>query len=160
MASGAQRVVSIASGSAIIGASALVAYDYFTMHPMRKFHGWTFEESAIRLGNEFARPSKIFTMQDLAAFDGKDGSPLYFSANGLVFDASPSEMFREAYGGWAGKDATIALGKMSLAPEDANRTDWDCLSEDERKTLADWMRYFQEKYRVKGSLHEFDGRRE
>ena len=116
MASGVQRVVSIAGCSALLGSGALVAYDYFTMHPMRKFHGWTVEESVIRLSNEFMRPSKVFSLESLSIFDGKDGSPLYFSANGLVFDVSSSEMFREAYGGWAGKDATVALGKMSLAP--------------------------------------------
>ena len=78
------------------------------------------------------------------------------SCNGTVFDVSSSELFKTTYAAWAGKDATYALGFMSLDENDAVRTDWGSMGAKERKTCEDWERYFREKYLVRGRLKEFD----
>lgn len=42
---------------------------------------------------------------------------------------------------FTGKDASCALGKSSLKPEDAH-ADYSTLTEEEKKVLDDWYKYF------------------
>jgi len=56
------------------------------------------------------------------------------------------------YGAWAGKDATVALGMMSLDPHDAGSTDYGRLGPAQWKTVLQWRDYFDQKYRVVGVL--------
>jgi hypothetical protein len=77
---------------------------------------------------------------------------MYFSVEGNVYDVSASEMFKTSYNAWAGKDATISLGKMSLDEKDVNRTDWESLTDEERESLDSWIKYFNEKYYICGRV--------
>ncbi|KAF9377581.1 hypothetical protein BGX21_003159 [Mortierella sp. AD011] len=50
---------------------------------------------------------------------------------------------------FAGKDASKALGKSSLKPEDCV-ADYSELNETERKTLDDWYIFFEKRYAIVG----------
>mmetsp|Transcript_120 Transcript_120/g.297 ORF Transcript_120/g.297 Transcript_120/m.297 type:complete len:157 (-) Transcript_120:59-529(-) len=149
------KVIGGAAGSL----SLMIAYDYNTCHPMRKFAGYDVEGAFIRLHN-YVRwnnilPLPLISLSELSQYDGTDGHSTYFSANGSVYDVSSSDMFQTSYSQWKGKDATVALAQMSLNPKDINRTDWDALSDDDLKSLHSWTHYFNQKYLIKGRLKEF-----
>ena len=64
-----------------------------------------------------------FTVEELSAFDGKDGRPAYTAYDGLIYDVTTSKLWPdgEHYGQLAGKDLTGQLagaphGKEVLAP--------------------------------------------
>merc|ERR1740117_318453 len=136
--------------------STYIGYDYATCHPMRKLK-YNVGGAFVRLHNTLlGGGTRSWSLTELTQFDGKGGRPTYFSAKGTVYDASSSETFKSAYGMWAGRDATVCLATMSLSPNDVGRTDWDtALSQKDLETLDDWIRYFDEKYLIKGSLREF-----
>ena len=162
---------------AALGAASVMAplasyaeYDRRTRHPMRRMGedgkeaGYDPSGSMVRLQNELIRRSwgrqrgypQTMTLGDLAKYDGRDGRPRYFAAGGAVYDASSSDRFADSYSGWSGRDATVALAKMSLSPDDVNRTDWDRLTERERECLRSWTEYFDQKYIIRGRLAEWE----
>lgn len=58
---------------------------------------------------------KVFSAEELATFDGKDGHPAYFAYKGKVYDVTTSKLWKlgEHYGLSAGQDLTE---KMAGAP--------------------------------------------
>ncbi|THH12697.1 hypothetical protein EW146_g7460 [Bondarzewia mesenterica] len=86
-----------------------------------------------------------FTLDQLKEFDGSDPSkPIYVCIKGTVFDVSHKHDTYgpgKAYNLFAGKDASKALGKSSLKPEDAV-PDYSDLPENEMKVLNDWHSFF------------------
>ena len=154
------RLTYLAGG--IAGGTGLyIAYDYNTCHPMRKFTGYKLDGAWIRFYNTLQTsniiiPLKSMTIQDLATYNGQNGQPIYFACNGYIWDVTQSEMFDNVYGQWRGKDATVALAKMSMSPHDVNRTDWQNLSPEDRDSCQNWTRYFFEKYYIRGRLIEFE----
>ena len=73
-----------------------------------------------------------------------------------MYDVTESDMFRQAYGQWKGKDATVALAKMSLSEDDVNNfKDWKRLQAADQESLASWTRYFREKYWIRARLREY-----
>lgn len=50
-----------------------------------------------------------FTLPELAPYDGKDGMPAYVSVNGVVYDFTNSNLWRdgEHFGSIAGRELTI-----------------------------------------------------
>jgi predicted heme/steroid binding protein len=58
---------------------------------------------------------KVFTLEELAQFDGKDGRPAYYAYEGKVYDVSASPLWKLGmhFGHSAGKDLT---GKLEGAP--------------------------------------------
>ncbi|KAG8699269.1 hypothetical protein FRC09_006718 [Ceratobasidium sp. 395] len=98
-----------------------------------------------------------YTLAQLAEYDGSDtNKPLYLAIKGTVFDVSSK---REMYGPGgsyallAGKDASVALGKSSLKPEDAV-PDWSTLEESEKQTLEQWHGFFTKKYNIVGKVSD------
>ncbi|KAI1317128.1 hypothetical protein EDD11_009015 [Mortierella claussenii] len=97
--------------------------------------------------------SRVFTAQELAQHDGTNPeSPIFVAIKGTVFDVSTKkEMYGPGagYHVFAGKDASRALGKSSLKPEDcvADYSDFD---EKEQKTLDDWFVFFEKRYPIVG----------
>ncbi|KAG9085153.1 hypothetical protein FS749_004654 [Ceratobasidium sp. UAMH 11750] len=96
-----------------------------------------------------------YTLEQLKEFDGSDpNKPLYLSIKGTVFDVSPK---RDTYGPGgsysllAGKDASVALGKSSLKPEDTI-PNYSTLEPSERQTLDQWHSFFSKKYNVVGKV--------
>lgn len=52
---------------------------------------------------------------------------------------------------FAGKDASRALAQSSLKPEEA-RPDWQDLSDEHKKVLADWFTFFSKRYNIVGKV--------
>ncbi|KAF9570288.1 hypothetical protein EC968_002007 [Mortierella alpina] len=98
--------------------------------------------------------SKVFTPEELSKHDGTDPSAaIYVAIKGKVFDvSSKKEMYGPGagYHCFAGKDASKALGKSSLKPEDCI-ADYSGLDEKEMKTLDDWVVFFEKRYPVVGT---------
>ncbi|ETW81204.1 hypothetical protein HETIRDRAFT_46209 [Heterobasidion irregulare TC 32-1] len=96
-----------------------------------------------------------FTLDQLKQFDGSDPSkPIYVAIKGTVFDVShKSDTYGpgKSYNLFAGKDASKALGKSSLKPEDAV-PDYSDLPENEMKVLNDWHVFFTKRYNVVGKV--------
>ena len=144
-------------GGGTAGAAAYVVYDYQTCQPMRKMQGYDVSGAFIRFHNTM-RPTSSFpqmTIAELSQYNGDEGKPTYFASDGYVWDVSTSVNFKETYGLWKGKDASMALALMSMNPKDVNRTDWENLSEKDLESLHSWTKYFQEKYIIKATLKEF-----
>ncbi|KAF9436961.1 hypothetical protein BGZ76_002412 [Entomortierella beljakovae] len=98
--------------------------------------------------------SKIFSVEELSQFDGSKGedSKIYVGIKGTVFDVSAKKAMYgpgAGYSVFAGKDASKALGKSSLKPEDCI-ADYSELNETERKTLDDWYIFFEKRYAIVG----------
>lgn len=63
---------------------------------------------------------KVFTVQELAKYNGKNGSPAYIAVNGIVYDVSNSRDFvngvhKDCSECVAGADATALLSKSPHA---------------------------------------------
>lgn len=54
---------------------------------------------------------RVFSIAELAAFDGKDGRPAYTAYNGIIYDVTTSSLFPEGehFGHMAGRDSTAEL---------------------------------------------------
>ncbi|KAI9283930.1 cytochrome b5-like heme/steroid binding domain-containing protein [Umbelopsis sp. AD052] len=96
-----------------------------------------------------------FKPSELAAFDGTDSSkPIYVAIKGNVYDVTKKpEMYGagSGYNCFAGKDASKALGKSSLKPEDCV-ADYSSLDEKEMETLDGWVNFFQQRYNIVGKV--------
>lgn len=96
----------------------------------------------------------VFTKEELAQYDGVHNEKIYVAIKGTVFDVSRNT---ESYGPQAGyhvfvgKDASRALAKSSLKPEDAV-SDYSDLPENELKVLEDWYLFFSQRYNVVGTI--------
>ncbi|GAA5836080.1 hypothetical protein JCM3766R1_001960 [Sporobolomyces carnicolor] len=96
-----------------------------------------------------------FTKAELAKYNGADPStPIYVAIKGKIYDVSAK---RDMYGPgcgynvFTGKDASKALGKSSLKAEDAD-SDYSSLTDEEKKVLDDWEKYFAKRYNIVGKV--------
>ncbi|PWW71738.1 cytochrome b5 [Tuber magnatum] len=92
---------------------------------------------------------------ELKVADGSvEGRPVYVAIKGTVFDVSNN---RSSYGPggsyhvFAGKDASRALAKSSVKPEDAIAK-WDDLGDKEKGVLNDWYTFFSKRYNIVGRV--------
>lgn len=105
------------------------------------------------------------TKEDLAKHDGTaevpEGyatAPIYLGAGDKVYDVSFGGVGfygpTGGYKGFAGKDASRALAKMSFDAADLENTSVDDLEDKQKKILDDWIKTFGEKkkYPVVGKL--------
>ncbi|KAG0313704.1 hypothetical protein BGZ99_008645 [Dissophora globulifera] len=99
--------------------------------------------------------SNTFTPEQLADYDGtKPEKGIYVAIKGTIFDVSAKGAMYGPGGGYhcfAGKDASKALGKSSLKPEDCI-ADFSELDEKEMKTLDDWVVFFKARYDIVGTV--------
>jgi membrane-associated progesterone receptor component len=87
-------------------------------------------------------PDVTFTAASLAPFVGEDGNPIYIALGRKVYDVSTGADFYgpgNGYSKFAGKDASRAMAKMSFDPADVDARGCEELTEEQRKTLADWI---------------------
>mmetsp|Transcript_10297 Transcript_10297/g.7699 ORF Transcript_10297/g.7699 Transcript_10297/m.7699 type:complete len:88 (+) Transcript_10297:213-476(+) len=78
---------------------------------------------------------------------------------GEVFNVSSSENYRPGggYHMFAGKDASVALGKMKFDKEfmEPEKMHWqDALNEQETNIMKDWSKYLKERYPVVANIDE------
>lgn len=110
--------------------------------------------------------NETFTMESLFKCQGQSDAPrnpkglpcMYIGIKSTVFDVSHNT---KAYGEgkgyhvFVGRDASRALGKSSLKPEDTDvNVSWDYseLNEKEMKVLNDWYTFFSNRYSVMGKV--------
>lgn len=87
-------------------------------------------------------PDVTFTAASLAPFVGGDGKAIYIALGRKVYDVSTGADFYgpgNGYSKFAGKDASRAMAKMSFDPADVDARGCEDLTEEQRKTLADWI---------------------
>lgn len=113
----------------------------------------------------------VFSLEDMAICKGSSSSTksnqqgykasdILVCANGEIYDMSSHSSGRNFYGPgktyhlFAGRDATIALGKLSLNSEELDILNYDILDDTQRKTLAEWILRFRSKYSFCGRLKD------
>lgn len=64
---------------------------------------------------ELAEEPTLFTLEDLAQYDGKDGNPAYVAVDGIVYDVSASSLWKDGghNGFQAGRDLTEPIKTKS-----------------------------------------------
>ena len=156
----------IAAGTAGVGAAlgSVALWDYQTRSKMRRLRPWDAGDAVVHARNVLVTQwplsscLPVFSLAELRSFDGRGSSRTLFSAGGAVYDVSESELFRPdgPYGKqFSGRDATVALARMSLKPERSDRTAWDALDTKERQALSEWTDHFDQKYSRVGRLKEW-----
>mmetsp|Transcript_12270 Transcript_12270/g.30974 ORF Transcript_12270/g.30974 Transcript_12270/m.30974 type:complete len:259 (-) Transcript_12270:378-1154(-) len=92
--------------------------------------------------------------EELATYDGSDpDKPILLSIRGRVYDVSKGRDFYGPGGAYpfAGCEVARALAKTSLDKQDFN-ANLEGLSHTETRTLGEWERKFDSKYKVVGTL--------
>lgn len=105
-------------------------------------------------GNE-STEMKEFTLEELSLYVGKDNSPIYIALRGMVYDVTSGAAFYGPEGGYAmfaGRDASKCLAKMSFETQELNKQDLSDLTEEENKTLNDWIEKYEKKYKKIGTI--------
>ncbi|CAN0009604.1 unnamed protein product [Scytosiphon promiscuus] len=104
-----------------------------------------------------------FSLEELRPFDGTSETPeghaappIYVGVRGKVYDMSygGAAMYGpgKSYNLFAGRDASVALAKMSFAPENLDNPDMSLLDEADMKVLKDWDEKMAKKYPVIGTI--------
>jgi len=96
------------------------------------------------------------TMEDLAAYNGKDGSPLYLAIDGRVYDVSAGTKFYGeggSYHKFVGKDATYAFATGCLQ-EECLISSTEGLTEKEKREIQRWVELYDthDKYKFVGHI--------
>ncbi|CAG9943415.1 unnamed protein product [Clonostachys rosea f. rosea IK726] len=75
------------------------------------------------------------------------------STQGKVYDVTGNKAYQPggSYNVFAGKDASRALGKSSVKPEDVS-ANWQDLPDSEKKVLDDWITFFSKRYNIVGRV--------
>ncbi|ODV70711.1 cytochrome b5 [Cyberlindnera jadinii NRRL Y-1542] len=99
-----------------------------------------------------------FTKEELLQYDGVTKPQRYIGIKGVIFDVTKNVA---AYGPGTkysvlvGRDASRALGKSSLKPEDTDITvssDVSTLTEKQLQVLDDWYSFFSQRYNIVGKV--------
>ncbi|CAG9584232.1 conserved hypothetical protein [Leishmania major strain Friedlin] len=103
-----------------------------------------------------AEPAEMqsFTAAELAQFTGENGTPIYMSVKGKVYDCTDGAAFYgpgNSYAVFAGKEVSRCLGKMLISDEEAN-VNWDDLTPEHMQSLDEWAAKFDSKYPVIGTF--------
>jgi len=120
-------------------------------------------EEPIKIDDDInAENAMTVTRELLEEMDGFDGTPLYLSIKGRVYDVSAGERFYgegKEYHDWVGKDASRSFGTGCRGGVD--RSGMDCLSESlegltakEIKEIDRWLELYEthDKYTFVGHL--------
>jgi membrane-associated progesterone receptor component len=92
----------------------------------------------------------------LKKYDGSNGEKSFIGCNGWAFDVTGAEMYTKGgpYGLFAGRDASVALAKMSFEENDLESSDVSKLNYDQKDTLEQWELRFRMKYRIAGRISD------
>eukprot|EP00826_Nyctotherus_ovalis_P011623 TRINITY_DN13024_c0_g1_i7.p2 TRINITY_DN13024_c0_g1~~TRINITY_DN13024_c0_g1_i7.p2 ORF type:complete len:141 (+),score=48.28 TRINITY_DN13024_c0_g1_i7:68-490(+) len=108
------------------------------------FYFFLIRSSDAKLGN-----LREFAPDGFRDYDGDTRSEVYIGCKGYVFDVTKSSNYKPGghYHVFAGRDATVALAKMSLDPADLETNDTSALKENEITSLDMWFKQFKEHYK-------------
>ncbi|CAH2448163.1 Hypothetical protein PP7435_CHR2-2067 [Komagataella phaffii CBS 7435] len=104
------------------------------------------------------------TLEELYQCDGVKSPYIYVAIKGTVFDVTHNSKaygVGQGYHALVGRDASKALGKSSLKPEDLNPAEcWDYsdLNEKQLQTLENWFTFFSKRYNIVGKVVGLPGR--
>eukprot|EP00903_Cladosiphon_okamuranus_P016704 g15397.t1 len=104
-----------------------------------------------------------FTLEELRPFDGTTETPeghaappIYVGVKGKVYDMSygGAAMYGpgKSYNLFAGRDASVALAKMSFDLENLEKPDMTKMTEQDLTVLQDWAEKISKKYPVVGTI--------
>ena len=133
----------------------IIGYVYFAKCPHWKTKQKPTEEKKEEVVEIAPRLIATFTEEELWGFNGEDESkPVYLALDGDVFDVSSSKNFKKgaSYHAFAGRDASVALAKMSMDKKDLKSRDYSKLNEGETDSMKGWHREFRGKYPILGTL--------
>ncbi|KAK7220483.1 hypothetical protein V2G26_008486 [Clonostachys chloroleuca] len=93
------------------------------------------------------------SLAELAKANGAEGQKCYVAIKGKVYDVTGNKAYQPggSYHVFAGKDASRALGKSSVKPEDVS-ANWQDLPDGEKKVLDDWITFFSKRYNIVGRV--------
>jgi len=92
------------------------------------------------------------TLAELSEANGiGEGAKCWVAIKGKVFDVTGNKAYLPggSYHVFAGHDASRALAQTSTKPEDVSPI-WADLSDEQKKTLADWETFFTKRYNIVG----------
>ena len=97
----------------------------------------------------------MFDYDELGKHTGIKGAKAYVCCKGKIFDCSSNEVYRAdgGYNCFAGKEATLSLGKMEF--DLVGKLGWRLmLNHEELVVVAEWINYFKQRYPLIGYLKE------
>lgn len=102
-------------------------------------------------------PLRDFTLEQLRKFNGgteEDKVPSYISLNMNVYDVSQSEFYvkESSYYCFVGREASVAMAKLSFDEKDLCNMDMDNLTGLEKIHLQEWIDKFDSKYNKVGKV--------
>lgn len=112
---------------------------------LRAYEAAKERQAAAKAEREKPVARRFFTPEELRAFTGEDGQPIYIGVLDEVYDVSKKRDFYgpgEGYHLFAGRDASRALAKMSFEKEDLDSDDLSDLGFMDQETLQDWVMKF------------------
>eukprot|EP01016_Furgasonia_blochmanni_P026490 TRINITY_DN2811_c0_g1_i8.p2 TRINITY_DN2811_c0_g1~~TRINITY_DN2811_c0_g1_i8.p2 ORF type:complete len:149 (+),score=32.95 TRINITY_DN2811_c0_g1_i8:190-636(+) len=100
--------------------------------------------------------NKTFTYDELAQYNGVKKSKVYIALKGVVLDTTSVDFYKPegGYHVFAGKDASVALAKMSFDQMYLNAYKTVELNEEEQKALDEWYDQLAKKYPRVGYVAE------
>ena len=107
---------------------------------------------------ELETPKKdlpVMTLAELAEHNGSPDQKAYVCNKGLIWDCSSNPVYKSdgGYNCFAGKDATLSLGKMLF--ELSGERGWrEKLNHEELCVVAEWTNWFGKRYPLVGYLKE------
>ncbi|KIM79824.1 hypothetical protein PILCRDRAFT_823006, partial [Piloderma croceum F 1598] len=99
-------------------------------------------------------PDTNISVQELQGHSGRDPDrPIYMAIKGIVFDVSVDPNFGQdgLFNIYTGKDASRALGMLSMQPADLV-SDWETLTDSEKRVLDDWVMAFEKCFIIVGRV--------
>ena len=61
-------------------------------------------------------PDRVFTRDELARYNGRDGQPMYVAFKGIVYDVTPSDLWADGEHQFAHSAGDDLTAEMDLAP--------------------------------------------
>ncbi|KAI5454390.1 hypothetical protein NCC49_004444 [Naganishia albida] len=119
---------------------------------------WGYGDQMVKTYRGFVTPQKIFTPEQLAAYDGKDASkPIYLGVDGDVYDVTASRRIYGPlgpYNAFAGRDASRAF--ITGCFQTHLTHDLRGLSDQELRALTNWKKFFANhaKYVKVGTINQ------
>lgn len=99
---------------------------------------------------------KMYNLHEVSKHSGLKGTAAaWVVCKGVIYDVSSNNVYKSdgGYNCFAGKDATIALGKMSF--EKVGERGWQSkLSHDELAVVDEWVKWYEQRYKKVGYLTE------